>query len=163
VLDANLKREIYEAELKKLIDESADLSKNINTANGDIENLSDTQTALEKKLSIVKQQMMSLAAQLEKKYEQESKPKLAETTESVSPPTGEIVIVFCDIEDSVNLWESMPEEVMIITLEAYSKILRDKLTQVRGYEVKSEGECFMAAFGSPTEAVGWTQVLTEEF
>ncbi len=44
--DASLKREIYEAELKKLTDESAELSKNINSGNAEIESISEMQTAL---------------------------------------------------------------------------------------------------------------------
>src|SRR5690349_14097921 len=60
--DITLKKEIYESELKKLTDESAELSRGINSANIEIESLMETQTTLENQLSTVKQEMMGLAA-----------------------------------------------------------------------------------------------------
>jgi class 3 adenylate cyclase len=55
----------------------------------------------------------------------------------------------------------MPEDVMIITVETYNTILRDKLKGLSGYEVKSEGEVFMAAFPSAVAAVKWSSIVQE--
>ena len=59
------------------------------------------------------------------------------------------------------LWEHIPEDVMIITIEIYNRILRDKLKELAGYEVKSEGEVFMASFSSSVNAVKWCHTVQE--
>ena len=120
IKDTNLKKEIYESELKKLTDESAELSKSMNIANTEIESLVESQTALENQLDVVKQEMMvcynflfmvimvtqifkSLANQLEKKYEQETKRnEKKEDVNEVPPPTGRKFLENSDIKNIKN-------------------------------------------------------------
>jgi predicted nucleic acid-binding Zn-ribbon protein len=56
--ETTMKKEIYESELRKLTNESSELSRSINTANVEIEHLVEVQTALESKLGNVKKEMM---------------------------------------------------------------------------------------------------------
>ena len=53
-----MKKEIYETELKKLTNESSDLTRSINSTNTEIEHLVEVQTALETQLGTVKKEMM---------------------------------------------------------------------------------------------------------
>lgn len=87
--------------------------------------------------------MMTLGAQLQKQHERftaTGKKDLAmrqankSIPEGISAPNGDVAIVFSDIEDSFTLWETIPE-IMLITIETYNRILRDKLKENRGYEV----------------------------
>jgi hypothetical protein len=146
-VDASYKKELYEKEIKRLTDESAEMSKTSTQVSTEIEVLIETQNNLENHLSIVKNEMISLANQLAKRNEQ-GHLKSESRDDVTAAPKGEVTIVFADVEDSVQMWETDPT-TMIISLEIFNKILRDKLKITSGYEVKSEGDFFMSAFHSP--------------
>ena len=69
-----------------------------------------------------------------------------------SAPLGQVSFVFTDIQGSSLLWERLPE-AMAVALEQHDRIVRKALRSHRGYEVKTEGDAFMVAFGSPVDAV----------
>lgn len=70
------------------------------------------------------------------------------------PPTGSVALVFTDIQGSTRLWERCGQG-MRDALELHDGVLRALLLGTDGYEVKSQGDAFMVAFASPTEAVHW--------
>jgi len=69
-----------------------------------------------------------------------------------SAPLGQVSFVFTDIQGSSLLWERLPE-AMAVALEQHDTIVRKALHAHRGYEVKTEGDAFMVAFGSSVDAV----------
>ncbi|KAJ9051252.1 cysteinyl-tRNA synthetase [Entomophthora muscae] len=72
----------------------------------------------------------------------------------VPPPVGQVVIVFTGIKNTTFLWENHPDD-MALASRIHDNILRSMLKQVEGYEVKNEGDTFMASFDSVTSAVLW--------
>eukprot|EP00755_Sulcionema_specki_P008405 Sspe_Gene.40844::Locus_19730_Transcript_1_1_Confidence_1.000_Length_5161::g.40844::m.40844 len=72
----------------------------------------------------------------------------------VPPPTGHIAIVFTDVQGSTQLWDHEPM-AMRAALVLHNKTLREGMVEFRGYEVKTEGDAFMVAFSTPSEALKW--------
>lgn len=72
----------------------------------------------------------------------------------ISPPTGNLSIVFTDIKNSTSLWESFPD-AMRSAIKTHNSIMRRNLRLFGGYEVKTEGDAFMVAFPSPLAALNW--------
>lgn len=62
--------------------------------------------------------------------------------------------MFTDVEASTPQWESFPE-AMKVALEQHYAVLRNKLIDFEGYEVKTVGDAMMAAFQSPKAAAQW--------
>lgn len=73
---------------------------------------------------------------------------------TVEPPVGKIVIVFTGIKNTTFLWENYPDE-MASASRLHDNVLRSALKEVEGYEVKNEGDTFMASFSSVTSAILW--------
>ncbi|MHC4839500.1 MAG: adenylate/guanylate cyclase domain-containing protein [Planctomycetota bacterium] len=69
-------------------------------------------------------------------------------------PTGEITIAFTDIEGSTRLWDALGESFHAV-LELHNKILRSAIENNQGYEVKTEGDAFMAAFADASNAAAF--------
>eukprot|EP01065_Artemidia_motanka_P049596 TRINITY_DN8260_c0_g2_i1.p1 TRINITY_DN8260_c0_g2~~TRINITY_DN8260_c0_g2_i1.p1 ORF type:complete len:850 (+),score=221.06 TRINITY_DN8260_c0_g2_i1:62-2551(+) len=63
----------------------------------------------------------------------------------------EISIVFTDIQSSTALWEQCPQG-MFEGLRKHNSALRRVAAENSGYEVKTIGDSFMLAFGSPLDA-----------
>lgn len=70
----------------------------------------------------------------------------------VSPPTGDVTIVFTDIEGSTKLWQRFPSAFASV-LAIHHQVMRNCIEQSGGYEVKTEGDAFMVAFDDPVGAV----------
>lgn len=79
---------------------------------------------------------------------------------AVGAPTGDVTLVFTDIEGSTFLWERAPD-AMRMALHIHSQLLRDILHETGGYEVKTEGDAFMVAFSTPLAAVRWAVYVQE--
>ena len=78
----------------------------------------------------------------------------------VSPPTGNVAIVFTDIEGSTPLWEAHPQG-MKTSLAIHNQLFRRAIAKFNGYEIKTIGDAFMVAFESPVDAVNfglWAQM-----
>jgi class 3 adenylate cyclase len=69
-------------------------------------------------------------------------------------PSGQVTIVFTDIEDSTNHWE-WNYDVMKVALDLHNSIMRNHSLLLQGYEVRTEGDAFMIAFQDPMDAVQW--------
>ncbi|KNC54141.1 adenylate/guanylate cyclase [Thecamonas trahens ATCC 50062] len=72
--------------------------------------------------------------------------------QDVEAPTGEVTLMFTDIQNSTELWEA-DAAVMAASLEIHNDIFRSILPRYLGFEVKTEGDAFMVAFSSPVDAV----------
>jgi adenylate cyclase len=82
----------------------------------------------------------------------------------VPAPTGMIAIVFTDIKNSTQLWETYPE-AMRSAIKLHNEVMRRQLRRIGGFEVKTEGDAFMVSFPTATSALLWcfavqTQLLT---
>jgi predicted ATPase/class 3 adenylate cyclase len=65
-----------------------------------------------------------------------------------------VVLVFTDVQSSTQLWEQCGE-AMRTALDVHNGVLRARLATTSGYEVKTQGDSFMVAFPSVTQAVRW--------
>lgn len=72
----------------------------------------------------------------------------------VPAPTGMIAIVFTDIKNSTNLWETYPA-AMRSAIKLHNDVMRRQLRRIGGYEVKTEGDAFMVSFPTATSALLW--------
>ncbi|KAG2029697.1 hypothetical protein BDR03DRAFT_906490 [Suillus americanus] len=75
----------------------------------------------------------------------------------VSPPTGHLCLVFTDIRNSTQLWETnagMPSAMRI-----HNNLLRRHLRTCGGYVVKTEGDAFMCSFPTTLAAMWWCLVV----
>ena len=69
-------------------------------------------------------------------------------------PTGTVALVFTDVQGSTALWEHGPT-LMREALAMHDDVLRRTIAELGGYEVKTEGDAFMIAFGRAADAVRW--------
>jgi predicted ATPase/class 3 adenylate cyclase len=76
-------------------------------------------------------------------------------------PTGTVALVFTDVQDSTRLWERCSSG-MRAALDVHDRVLRALLAEDDGYEVKTQGDSFMVAFGSAVEAVRWCLKVQQE-
>lgn len=72
----------------------------------------------------------------------------------VPPPTGLLALVFTDVQDSTEFWDTNAE-VMARSLDLHNSLLRGIIDRFNGYEVKTEGDAFMIAFQNPVDAIRW--------
>eukprot|EP01062_Namystynia_karyoxenos_P002849 TRINITY_DN109_c0_g1_i1.p1 TRINITY_DN109_c0_g1~~TRINITY_DN109_c0_g1_i1.p1 ORF type:complete len:1426 (+),score=348.71 TRINITY_DN109_c0_g1_i1:110-4279(+) len=87
---------------------------------------------------------------------------LAKTTQQGAPeggdhdhaPTGEVTLVFTDVQSSTYLWDQATTDMMT-ALQLHNSLLRRLIKENRGYEVKTEGDAFMVAFGYADNACNW--------
>eukprot|EP01012_Entosiphon_sulcatum_P027272 TRINITY_DN3286_c0_g1_i1.p1 TRINITY_DN3286_c0_g1~~TRINITY_DN3286_c0_g1_i1.p1 ORF type:complete len:695 (-),score=71.23 TRINITY_DN3286_c0_g1_i1:9-1925(-) len=66
-------------------------------------------------------------------------------------PSGDVAIVFTDIQDSTRLWE-INFEMMQASLEIHNTTVRKLIQTFHGYEVKTSGDSFMIAFAQAAHA-----------
>jgi len=69
-------------------------------------------------------------------------------------PVGDVTIVYTDVKGSTTQWE-MHANIMERSLAIHNDIMRARISEHGGYEVKTEGDAFMVSFGSPVQAVRW--------
>lgn len=68
-------------------------------------------------------------------------------------PSGKMVILFSDIEDSTALNERIGDRAFVRLLGRHDKMVRRHVNKHSGYVVKSQGDGFMVAFAQPEDAV----------
>jgi class 3 adenylate cyclase len=80
-------------------------------------------------------------------------------------PEGTVTILFSDIADSTATNERLGDRRWLEVLRAHNRIVRREVAAQRGFEVKSQGDGFMVAFGSARRAtlcaVGIQRALLE--
>ena len=68
----------------------------------------------------------------------------------IEPPTGNVAIMFTDIQASTMLWKQSAEH-MNEALELHNTVIREACQAHNGYEVKTIGDSFMVSFTNPME------------
>src|SRR5919109_3399184 len=68
-------------------------------------------------------------------------------------PEGAVTVLFTDVEGSTDLRTRLGDEVADALLHMHEEIVRDRVAHHGGREVKSLGDGFMVAFGSPRKAI----------
>jgi predicted ATPase len=71
----------------------------------------------------------------------------------VSQPSGQVTLVFTDIEGSTRLLEELGIEAYRVALAEHRAIVRKACERHAGYEVDYEGDAFFFAFASPRDAI----------
>lgn len=71
----------------------------------------------------------------------------------ISPPEGTVTFLFTDIVGSTNLVRDLGDIRSRDLFHAHDDILRNTITQNRGFIVKEQGDGFMAAFQSSRSAI----------
>ena len=80
--------------------------------------------------------------------------KAAASDGGTGAPVGAVTLVFTDVEGSTPLWESHPDD-MRVALQTHDQIMRETLARHQGYEMRTEGDAFKAAFSDPAAAISW--------
>ncbi len=68
-------------------------------------------------------------------------------------PDGTVTILFSDIEGSTEMTERLGDRRWLGLLRQHNAIIRERVAAHEGFEVKSEGDGFMLAFGSARSAL----------
>jgi serine/threonine protein kinase/class 3 adenylate cyclase len=77
-------------------------------------------------------------------------------------PDGTVTIMFSDIEDSTVLTERLGDQRWIEVLHRHNEIVRASVSRYGGFEVKSQGDGFMLAFASATNALRCAVAIQQE-
>jgi class 3 adenylate cyclase len=77
------------------------------------------------------------------------RPDLAKITAS-----GEVVLVFSDIEGSTARNEALGDRAWVKVLERHNELIERRVAEHHGVVVKNQGDGFMIAFADATEALG---------
>ena len=72
----------------------------------------------------------------------------------VPPPVGHLCLVFTDIRNSTQLWET--NAGMPTAMRLHNNLLRRHLRLCGGYVVKTEGDAFMCSFPTTLAALWWS-------
>ena len=77
------------------------------------------------------------------------RPDLATQT----APDGTVTLLFSDIEGSTALNVELGDDAYMGLLDEHNRLVRAAIAEHKGYEVKTEGDAFMVAFGSARDAL----------
>jgi class 3 adenylate cyclase len=102
---------------------------------------------LNHQMEIIKQRL-----QFYNETKQEHEPISDTDPVSKAGPTGNITLVFTDVQDSTVLWE-LDMEAMRESIKVHNTLIRGLLVDTNGFEVKTEGDAFMCAFTNTHDAV----------
>ena len=72
---------------------------------------------------------------------------------ALAQPSGEVTLVFSDIEGSTRLLEELGVDAYREALGEHRRIVREACSRYQGYEVDYEGDAFFYAFGTAADAV----------
>ena len=72
----------------------------------------------------------------------------------IADADGQVTILFSDIEDSTTLNHRLGDDAWVRLLGEHDRIINRAVDAHHGYVVKTQGDGFMVAFGSPADAVG---------
>lgn len=79
----------------------------------------------------------------------------------MTAPTGQVTLIFTDLQGSTELWEKLQSR-FAEALTSHNAVMRRLIARHGGYEVKTEGDAFMIAFSSPTVAVRFALECQEQ-
>lgn len=87
---------------------------------------------------------------------------LSRLQDEIPPPKPPCAFVFTDIKDSTKLWSLLPS-AMRVAIRQHNNIMRRLMRIHGGYEVKTEGDAFVAAFQSGVNAVKFCLAVQQQF
>src|SRR5947207_628613 len=70
---------------------------------------------------------------------------------AVTAPSGDVTLMFTDIEGSTKGWDTY-RETFRDALETHNRLMREAISLHHGYEVKTIGDSFMVAFANAQSA-----------
>jgi len=73
--------------------------------------------------------------------------------EARTAPDGTVTLLFTDIEGSTQMAEQLGDLRWLALLREHNAIVRERIAQYGGFEVKTIGDAFMVAFGSARRAL----------
>jgi predicted ATPase/class 3 adenylate cyclase/uncharacterized protein HemY len=73
------------------------------------------------------------------------------TKNPLAAPAGDVTLMFTDIQGSTRGWQTYAERFHEV-LQRHNELVRQALAAHDGYEVKTIGDAFMAAFSTPLDA-----------
>eukprot|EP00755_Sulcionema_specki_P028799 Sspe_Gene.90717::Locus_62212_Transcript_1_1_Confidence_1.000_Length_4508::g.90717::m.90717 len=79
----------------------------------------------------------------------------------VNAPTGQVTLLFTDIQGSTRLWE-YDSAAMKQCLFIHNRVVRKAVERYQGYEVKTVGDAFMLAFHDPKHAMACALLIQLE-
>ena len=82
---------------------------------------------------------------------------------SIAGPDGRMAIFFSDIEGSTELNERLGDREWVRLLARHDAAVRSAISRHDGHVVKTQGDGFMAAFGTPEQAVRCAVAVQEAF
>ncbi|EFC37436.1 predicted protein [Naegleria gruberi] len=85
----------------------------------------------------------------------------SESNTKNAPKTGNICCCFTDIQNSTVLWEKC-EKGMREGLKLHNDVLRNQLNLFKGFEVKTQGDCFYVVFKDPLDGIDWAMSCQHE-
>ncbi|KAG1672367.1 hypothetical protein FOA52_010985 [Chlamydomonas sp. UWO 241] len=77
-------------------------------------------------------------------------------------PGPDTTLVLTDIQDSTNMWETLPGAIMDKCLATHNAIMRRCLSEHHGSESATEGDAFIMAFHTAKDAVAFCLVVQEQ-
>ncbi|CAG9463910.1 unnamed protein product [Pedinophyceae sp. YPF-701] len=87
---------------------------------------------------------------------------LQDRRKRAGPPPGgrDVTLVLTDVEDSTKMWEGNPKD-MAVANALHDTVLRKHLPRWYGYEVSTEGDSFLLAFHTPSDALGYCMMVQQ--
>jgi class 3 adenylate cyclase len=82
------------------------------------------------------------------------RPSSMSKAKDMKYPTGDVTIVFTDVQGSTSIWEACPSD-MKKALDIHDMIMRQCYTDHNGYEITTEGDAFNLAFQHPADALAF--------
>ena len=82
---------------------------------------------------------------------------------SHAAPDGTVTILFSDIESHTAINERLGDQRWMELLREHNALVREQIQSHEGYEVKTEGDGFMVAFGSARKAVQCAVAMQRAF
>lgn len=77
-----------------------------------------------------------------------------QTIKKMVIPSGEVTIIYTDVQGSTALWEADPMSMKKAT-DIHDSIIRRCYSDHGGYEISTEGDAFNLAFQHPADAIGF--------
>ena len=81
-------------------------------------------------------------------------PSATNRAKDMTPPHGDVTIIFTDVQGSTSLWEACPTD-MKKAQDIHDMIMRQCYANHSGYEILTEGDAFVLAFHHPVDALAF--------
>ena len=78
----------------------------------------------------------------------------SESAKTLKVPSGDVTIIYTDVQGSTSLWEAAPLDMKKAT-DIHDSIMRKCYAEHSGYEITTEGDAFNLAFQHPVDAIGF--------